>query len=46
MDFFWRDTMIVIPWYLVIVAGGLVLGVLVAVVALLGSLFGWTRPRR
>lgn len=46
MDFFWRGTMVVIPWYLVVVAGCLVLGVLVAVVVLMGKLLGWTRPRQ
>jgi hypothetical protein len=39
MDFFWRDTMVVIPWYIVVIVGCLVLGVLVAVVV------GWIRPR-
>lgn len=46
MDFFWHDTMVVIPWYLVVIAGSLVLGVIVAVVALVGKLLGWTRPQR
>ena len=34
MDVVWRDTMVMIPWYLVAVAGCLVLGVRVAMVVL------------
>ncbi len=45
MDVFWHDTMIVIPWYLVVVAGSLVLGGLIAGVVLVGGLLGRPRPR-
>ncbi len=45
MDVFWHDTMIVIPWYLVAVAGCLLLAVLGAVVVLVGALLRRTHPR-
>lgn len=45
MDVFWHDTMIVIPWYLVVVVGCLALGVLVAGVVLVGGLLGLSRHR-
>lgn len=45
MDVFWHDTMIVIPWYLVAVAGTLVLAVLAAAVVLVGALLRRARPR-
>lgn len=46
MDFFWHDTMYVIPWYLVVVASGLVLGVLVAAILLFSGLLGRARHRQ
>lgn len=45
MDFYWGDTMFVVPWYMVVVAGSLALGVLVAVVALVTGLLGRGRTR-
>lgn len=45
MDIFWGHTMYVIPWYLVLVAGCLVLGVLVALGILFAGLLGQTRRR-
>ncbi len=45
MDVFRRDTMYVIPWYLVMVAGSLALAVLAAVVVLVGALLRRTRSR-
>ena len=45
MDIFWGDTMYVIPWYHVLVAGCLVLGVLVAGGILFAGLLGKGRRR-
>ena len=45
MDIFWHDTMIVVPWYLVAVAGTLALAVLAAAVVFVGALLRRTRPR-
>ena len=45
MDIFLGHTMIVIPWYLVLVLGSLVLGVLVAVGVLFAVVLGRTRRR-
>lgn len=46
MYFYWRDTMVVIPWYLVVLVGSLVLGVLAGVVVLVGGLLGRQRHRQ
>lgn len=46
MDLYWRDTMFVIPWYLIVIVGGLVLGVLALVVFVVGGLLGRNRHRQ
>ncbi len=45
MDFYWRDTMVVIPWYSLVIVGGLVLAVLIAVGVGIVQLFRRTRPQ-
>jgi hypothetical protein len=41
MDFYWHDTMYVVPLYRVVAVGSLLLGLLVAAVALIVWLIVW-----
>jgi hypothetical protein len=41
VDIYWRDTMYMVPWYLLVAAGSLALRVLVAAVVF----FGWLSDR-
>ncbi len=46
ITFYRHDTMYVISWYVVVAAGSLLLGLLVAAAVLIAWLFGHARDRR